>query len=61
MFKLKINTEGAAFDVAPEEELNRMLQEVIDSECIPWGNRGIIKDVNGNTAGMWEFNPGGKV
>jgi len=63
MFKVKINTASAAFDAFPESELIRMLQEVKQNLFDGNGDSGwgTIKDINGNTAGMWEFNRGGKV
>jgi hypothetical protein len=63
MFKVEINTASAAFNSFPEGELIRMLQEVKQDLFDGNGDsdQGTIKDINGNTVGMWEFNPGGKV
>ena len=70
MFKIEINTASAAFDSFPEGELIRMLQEVkqdlFDGDARKNSlndnrSQGNIRDINGNTVGMWEFNRGGKV
>lgn len=61
MFRLKIETDGAAFNT--QVEVARILREVADS-VEEWGAyervdyRGEIRDINGNTVGTWRYAPG---
>ena len=51
MFKMKFQTENAAFE--NDQEVVRILKEV--AEKIKNGaSGGKIRDINGNTVGSWE-------
>jgi len=53
-FKCEIDMDNAAFKESPEE-LERCLNDVIDS--YDWGSRlnGFVYDLNGNKVGQWEI------
>lgn len=55
MFTLTIETDNAAFDEDPEDEIIRILQNV--KERIDIGSKeGIVNDINGNPVGKYYFN-----
>lgn len=55
MFKLHIETDNAAFDEAPAEQLADTL--IVLADQIRHGHRaGRVRDVNGNTIGNYDFN-----
>lgn len=62
MFKLTMETDNAAFEDRPEQEVRRILHElakVVDDEGLDLkrGTEIKLRDVNGNTVGKAEFVP----
>lgn len=65
VFRLKIDTDNAAFldpdgggAFNPGYELARILREIanrIHGELDYTGERGTIRDLNGNTVGAWHY------
>lgn len=57
MFKLEIDTDGAAFDY--DNELARIVRGVARTleEMPARRTGGVLRDINGNACGQWEFIP----
>lgn len=58
MIRIEISLEGAAFDDYPENEVGRILRKLSDGflngDLVVTGT-GMLRDVNGNAAGQWEY------
>ena len=58
MFKIEINTDGAAFEDACAE-IGRLLRETADRFAemgpVSTGVAGSLRDINGNACGTWEY------
>ena len=52
--EIEFNMDNAAFEEAPEEEVNRILN-VIGSKVMNGFVGGAIHDVNGNNIGNWDI------
>ncbi len=52
-FKLSFNMDNAAFEI-PEEEINRILEQIIYQVHNGMTFAGIM-DINGNTIGNWSI------
>lgn len=60
MFRLEIETTNAAFDEAPHEEIVGILTRLtrtLQGGFFPGDSSGHVKDINGNTVGMWQYTP----
>lgn len=58
MFTVKIETDGAAFEVGAGEELARILRKLadrVDHHPYPGAAAGNLLDHNGNTVGEWRW------
>lgn len=57
-FVLTVSLGGAAFADSPIPELQAVLRKVID--CLDDGRtEGVVRDSNGNSCGVWGFEPAG--
>lgn len=55
-FKLEFDTDNAAFDGFPEEEIGEILVVLADSVRLASGaTGGTIRDANGNSIGHWSW------
>lgn len=55
-FVLTVGVESAAFADNPAPELQRILARVAEQlDGYPLQQEGVIRDVNGNTVGVWGF------
>ncbi len=54
MFTLTIDTDNAAFEHGPRQEVGRILREVAQS-LKAGDTEGRIRDVNGNTVGSFSL------
>ncbi len=54
MFKLSFETGNAAFDETPATEIARILRDIARKVEQGESFGGRIRDVNGNTIGLWE-------
>jgi len=61
MFLLRLDTENEAFN--HEDELARVLRGVARSLEVMPDHRtgGMVRDINGNTCGSWDYIPDGEV
>lgn len=55
MFKLKIETDNAAFEDNPKEEIARLLKGVIDILEARGEDYGKLYDINGNPVGEFKL------
>ncbi len=61
MFKLEINTSGAAFrdddgeDLDPRARELRVLLNVVEAQLAHGFTKGVLMDCNGNKAGTWSL------
>lgn len=55
-FMVSINIENAAFDPDPRVEVCRLLREIVATlEAKDTTFRGILRDLNGNSCGVWNL------
>ena len=58
-FRIDIDTDNAAFEPAPDDEVVRILRALIDRiERDDLGSEKVLRDYNGNTVGRAWFEPG---
>ena len=57
-FRIDIDTDNAAFEPAPDDEVVRILRALIDRiERDDLGSEKVLMDYNGNTVGRAWFEP----
>lgn len=54
-FVLNLNTEGAAFEDAREQEVARLLRKIADQVSEGRTDAPVVHDVNGGNVGSWEL------
>lgn len=54
-FVLNLNTEGAAFEDAREQEVARLLRKIADQVSEGRTEAHVVHDVNGGNVGSWEL------
>ena len=54
MFTVRIDTDNAAFEDYPTEEVARILDRIA-GDLREGEESGVCRDINGNTVGGWEL------
>ena len=56
MFRLSVDTGNAAFDDDYRNEVARILRAAADAIDASASQSSILRDINGNAVGAWNFN-----